>query len=303
MKKNNLQNYLAPLLDTPSVPSLLDTPSSIPVSPSPIVPISPTASPKKTEFCPIKTYSNAEADKAQILSDNLNKSGIYMWKNLQNDKRYIGSSNNLRVRFLKYFNTNSLRKKKYMAICCAILKHGYSNFSLTIIEYCEAEQCLEREDFYLSSWKPEYNINPKATAPFSGRKHSDETKIIMSDAKKGENNPNYGKTRNHTEETKTIMSDAHKGKTHSDKTKTKISDALTGEKNPMHNKPKPQGAGKPSQAIEVIDNKTNEKITYNSMDEAARALNLPSYRIISNYILRNQKKPYKKRFTFTIKVN
>ena len=27
---------------------------------------------------PIKTYSNAEADKDQILSDNKNKSGIYM---------------------------------------------------------------------------------------------------------------------------------------------------------------------------------------------------------------------------------
>jgi len=76
-----------------------------------------------------------------------------------------------------------------MAICCALLKHDYCNFSLTILEYCEAEQCLEREDLYLSSLKPEYNINQKATAPMSGRTHSDETKIIMSDAKKGENHP------------------------------------------------------------------------------------------------------------------
>ena len=29
---------------------------------------------------PIKSYSNAEADKAQILKDNKNKSGIYKWK-------------------------------------------------------------------------------------------------------------------------------------------------------------------------------------------------------------------------------
>jgi hypothetical protein len=33
----------------------------------------------------------------------------------------------------------------------AILKNGYSNFELTILEYCEPEQCFEREDFYLSS--------------------------------------------------------------------------------------------------------------------------------------------------------
>ena len=36
-------------------------------------------------------YQNAEADKAKILSENKNKSGIYMWTNLINDKCYIGS--------------------------------------------------------------------------------------------------------------------------------------------------------------------------------------------------------------------
>jgi len=36
---------------------------------------------------PIKIYSNAEADKAQILSDNKNKSGIYRWVNNLNKKK------------------------------------------------------------------------------------------------------------------------------------------------------------------------------------------------------------------------
>ena len=31
-------------------------------------------------FIPIKIYYNVEANKAQILSDNQNKLGIYMWK-------------------------------------------------------------------------------------------------------------------------------------------------------------------------------------------------------------------------------
>jgi group I intron endonuclease len=44
----------------------------------------------------------------------------------------------------------------------ALLKHGYSNFSLTILEYCEPEQCIEREDYYLFTEKHEYNILPKA---------------------------------------------------------------------------------------------------------------------------------------------
>ena len=57
---------------------------------------------------PIKSYSNAEADKATILKENTNKSGIYMWTNNINNQKYIGSSENLRARFLKYFNNNHL---------------------------------------------------------------------------------------------------------------------------------------------------------------------------------------------------
>jgi group I intron endonuclease len=44
----------------------------------------------------------------------------------------------------------------------AILKYGRDNFSLTILEYCEPEKCVEREDFYLLSENPEYNILEKA---------------------------------------------------------------------------------------------------------------------------------------------
>jgi len=49
---------------------------------------------------PIKIYSNAEADKATIIKENKNKSGIYMWKNLINGKQYIGSAVNLSLLFI-----------------------------------------------------------------------------------------------------------------------------------------------------------------------------------------------------------
>ena len=74
---------------------------------------------------PIKSYLNAEVDKVQILSDNKNKSGIYMFQKIINGKRYIGSSDNLNRRFSQYFNINRLLSHKCMAICCALLKHGY----------------------------------------------------------------------------------------------------------------------------------------------------------------------------------
>ena len=111
-----------------------------------------------------------------------------------------------------------------MHICCALKKHDYSNFSLTILEYCEPEKCLIKEKYYWNIFKPEYNIAQDPVAPFSGRTHSDESKQIMSDAKKGENSPMFGK--NHTEESKTIMSEAKKGennpmfgKNHTEETK------------------------------------------------------------------------------------
>ena len=52
---------------------------------------------------PIKTYYNGEADKDQILKENKNKSGIYMWTNSINGKCYIGSSENLNKQINYWF--------------------------------------------------------------------------------------------------------------------------------------------------------------------------------------------------------
>ena len=59
---------------------------------------------------------------------------------------------------------------------------------------------------------------------------------------------------------------------------------------------------KPSQAIEVTDKKTNKTTSYDSISEAARALNITK-QAISNYIKNNQKKPYKDQYIFIKKVN
>ena len=97
---------------------------------------------------PIKSYSNAEAEKDKILKENKDKSGIYMFKNLKNGQRYIGSSENLKRRFNEYFNKNYLLKNKSMYICNSLIKHGYCNFSLTILEYCKVSCLLIREKHY-----------------------------------------------------------------------------------------------------------------------------------------------------------
>ena len=71
----------------------------------------------------------------------------------------------------------------------------------------------------------------------------------------------------------------------------------TGKNNPNYGKPRTEGSGKPSQAIEVFDNKNNTTTSYNSMSEAAITLNI-NIRRISEYFINNQQKPYKARYTF-----
>jgi len=109
-----------------------------------------------------------------------------------------------------------------MVICRALLKHGYSNFDLDILEYCDSKDLLKREQYYIDLMNPEYNILKKAGSPL-GFKHREETIAKMSISKAGEKNHMFGKL----------------GVKHPMFGKT-------GEKNPMFGKPRPEGSGSPS---------------------------------------------------------
>jgi len=104
-----------------------------------------------------------------------------MWTNLINGKQYIGSSIDLSLSsyYSNLYMENIIKRSK-SHIYSALLKYGHSNFSLTILEYCSPDKCLIREYYYQQTLKPEYNIAKKPGAPMSGRKHSEETKQIMS---------------------------------------------------------------------------------------------------------------------------
>ena len=104
---------------------------------------------------PVKTYSNAEADKAKILQENQNfAAGIYCFTNLIKAKQYVGSGKDLSKRLAFYFSEaqmNYVLKRSQSQIYSAILKHGLANFSLSILEYCEVEMCREREGYFIKS--------------------------------------------------------------------------------------------------------------------------------------------------------
>ena len=79
-------------------------------------------------------------------------------------------------------------------IYSSLLKHGYSNFTLEILEYCGPSEAISREQYYLSLFKPEYNILLIAGSRL-GSKHSEEAKAKISAAAKGNKNSTGGKGR------------------------------------------------------------------------------------------------------------
>ena len=66
-----------------------------------------------------------------------------------------------------------------MLINKALLKYGYGNFSLEILEYCEPKDLISREQYYLDLIKPEYNIL-KIAGSSLGYRHTEETFIKFS---------------------------------------------------------------------------------------------------------------------------
>lgn len=96
-----------------------------------------------------------------------------------NGKTYIGSSTNLSVRFYTYYSLRSLAKSN-RPMERALLKYGFSNFSLEILEYCNLKDLLGREQYYLDVLKPEYNI-VKTAGSTLGYKHTEESLKKMRD--------------------------------------------------------------------------------------------------------------------------
>lgn len=56
----------------------------------------------------LRVFSDADKDKLDVLNYTKGKAGVYMWTNKSNAKKYVGSSVNLRRRWMEYYNVNRL---------------------------------------------------------------------------------------------------------------------------------------------------------------------------------------------------
>src|SRR6266705_6051247 len=81
------------------------------------------------------------------------------------------------------------------------------------------------------------------------------------------------------------------GHKHTEETRKKISAARLGQ-------PRPEGSGRPCQAIEVVDIHKNETTVYESMGKAALALGV-HIQAIRKYIKGTRKNPFKNRYIIT----
>ena len=89
---------------------------------------------------------------------NMNASGIYKLINLVNGKFYIGSAVKFRKRRDLHFLDlrNNRHHSRYLQN--AFNKYGKDNFKFEIIEICEKEKLIEREQYYLDILNPNYNV-------------------------------------------------------------------------------------------------------------------------------------------------
>jgi len=193
--------------------------------------------PLQREINVTKLYENAILKK-QIIDENKNKSGIYLLTNLLNKEKYVGQSIDLGKRFTKYLTLSYLKNRNTLVISRALIKYGYANFSISILEYCDKDILNEREQYYMDNIKPVYNTL-KIAGSSSGYKHIQESKDKRSLSLKGKYTGTdsllYGRT--HTEQTKELMSSMRKGqynyfygKTHTDETKELMKQKATGRK-------------------------------------------------------------------------
>ena len=205
---------------------------------------------KDIEIFPAKVYENAFSLRKDIIKENKGLSGIYLLTNKLTDEIYVGQSIDLSKRFIRYFNLSYLKSKESLIISRALIKYGYVNFSVSILEYCDKSILTEREQYYLDKLEPKYNILKIAGSSLGykhsevskqkrskalkgvyvgikshlfGKNHTIETKNKMSLQRKGENNYFYGKT--HIELTKENMRQKALDRKHSIETKDKISKA------------------------------------------------------------------------------
>ena len=146
-------------------------------------------------------------------------SGIYQIKNTINGNCYIGSAVDFKKRWVVHLSTLRHKYHYNSHLQAAFSKYGEKALIFEILEDVEPENLIEREQYYLDTLKPEYNISPTA-GNLLGYKHRDEVMRKRSKAMKGRSHPH--KSHRLSEDTKSKIRKARIGQQASEETKQKL---------------------------------------------------------------------------------
>ena len=110
-------------------------------------------------------------------------SGIYIIKNTQNNKVYVGSSVNVKNREYRHFwmlgrgvHDNPHLQKSYN-------KYGKSSFIFEVVEICDESKLIDNENYYISNYKSNvisFGYNLATVNEFRRNTFNDEVKVKLS---------------------------------------------------------------------------------------------------------------------------
>lgn len=129
-------------------------------------------------------------------ADGFNGAGVYLISGIYASSTferpiYYGSAEDLKRRFNGHFAKLNRGEHHNPPIQNYFQKHGINSLVVFLVESCEPENVLEREQYYLDTEQPfvslfrGFNISHNASSPMKGRKATEETKAKQRAALKG----------------------------------------------------------------------------------------------------------------------
>jgi group I intron endonuclease len=160
---------------------------------------------------------------SRVVEDKMRKMvvGVYCIENVVNNKKYIGKSIDIFLRFSQH-KKDLIENRHFNAhLQYSFNKYGIKNFIFYIIEECGKDVFGEREKYYVKMYKtknPEYGYNKTDGGEgICGYRHTEESKKKTSVS-------NGGKIR--TEEFKKAIAERQRGRIQSEQQKENTSRAM-----------------------------------------------------------------------------
>lgn len=243
---------------------------------------------QENNLTPVYSYENLDLNetKQEILQETKGLSGIYLILNKITMDFYIGSAST--GRFYARFSNHLIYLKGSKIVKLAVRKYKLSNFSFFILELFPEvvtkennKKLLDREDLYLKSMLPNYNILTEAGSSF-GYKHTELDRIKMKS--------------NYSLERRLRIGNLNKGKNLNPETIEKIrAKALVRDKtNITISEQSLLNMKKNSKAVKLFNLDQTVFGEYNSITDAAKAINCHIKTITR--ALKTDKKLLKRRF-------